>query len=268
MPRNAKRSGAPACAPATSDLPAMDLRDRVVLVTGVKRVGSTVAEALARRGMDVALSYNSSAREAEEAAKAIRAAGRRALVLQADLSRPDDCQRLVDTAARELGRLDALVNMASIYRSVPFDDLDLAAWRAALDVDLQASFLCARAAVPHLRQQGGGRIVNFADWVAASRRPRYTGYLAYYIAKAGVIALTEALALELAADQILVNAVAPGPVLAPGEMTAAERQAVEAATPVGRWGGAAEVALAVAYLLETDFVTGETIRVDGGRHVK
>lgn len=246
----------------------MDLRDRVVLVTGVKRVGSTVAIALAKRGMDVALSYNSSAREANAAADAVRAEGRRAVALQANLTQPDECARLVDTAARELGRLDALVNMASVYRSVPFDDLDVDAWRAALDVDLQASFLCSRAAVPHMRRQGGGRIVNFADWVAASHRPRYKGYLAYYVAKSGVIALTEALALELAADQILVNAVAPGPVLPPDEMTAEERSAVEAATPVGRWGGADEVALAVAYLLETDFVTGETLRVDGGRHVR
>jgi NAD(P)-dependent dehydrogenase (short-subunit alcohol dehydrogenase family) len=118
-----------------------------------------------------------------------------------------------------------------------------------------------------MRRTGGGRIINFSDWVAASGRPKYQGYLAYYVAKAGVKALTEALALELAGDQILVNAIAPGPVLAPGDLTAAQSQAVEAATPLGCWGGAEEVAKTVLALIDSDFITGETIRVDGGRHI-
>ena len=137
-----------------------------------------------------------------------------------------------------------------------------------MDVDLRAAFLCAHAAVPHMRRQGGGRIVNFADWIAASGRPRYPGFLPYYVAKAGVIALTEALALELAGDAILVNAVAPGPIVAPPGTTDDELKAVEAATPLGRWGGAEAIVRAVLFLIETDFVTGETIRVDGGRHLK
>jgi NAD(P)-dependent dehydrogenase (short-subunit alcohol dehydrogenase family) len=110
--------------------------------------------------------------------------------------------------------------------------------------------------------------VNFADWVAASGRPRYTGFLPYYVAKAGVIALTEVLALELAADQILVNAIAPGPILPPPGTTDEELRSVEAATPLGRWGGEEAIVRGVVFLLETDFVTGETIRVDGGRHVR
>ena len=125
----------------------------------------------------------------------------------------------------------------------------------------------SRAAVPLMRRHGGGRIINFTDWVAASGRPRYKGYVAYYVAKAGVKALTEALALELAADQILVNAIAPGPILAPPGTTAEESAAVERATPLGRWGGPDEIAKAVLALIDTDFITGETIRVDGGRHL-
>src|SRR5690606_7039452 len=115
-------------------------------------------------------------------------------------------------------------------------------WDEQLAVDLRASFLCARAAVPHLRAAGGGRIVNLADWLPASGRPRYPGYLPYYVAKAGVVALTEALALELAADQILVNAIAPGPIVAPPSFDATEREAVGRATPLGRWGGELEIA--------------------------
>jgi NAD(P)-dependent dehydrogenase (short-subunit alcohol dehydrogenase family) len=118
-----------------------------------------------------------------------------------------------------------------------------------------------------MRRHGGGRIVNFSDWVAASARPRYKGYLAYYVAKAGVRALTEALALELASDGILVNAVAPGPILAPPGTTEDESEAVARATPLGRWGGPGEIVKAVLALVDTDFITGETIRVDGGRHL-
>ena len=246
----------------------MTLTNRAVLITGGKRIGAVVAIELARQGMDVALSFNRSRAEAEQAAEAIRAAGRRAAIVQADLSRGTDCRRLVDEAAAVLGRLDALINMASVYSAVPLDQTDEAVWDAVVNIDLRAAFLCSRAAVPHLRAAGGGRIINFSDWVAASGRPRYPGYLPYYVAKRGVIGLTEALALELAADGILVNAIAPGPIVAPPGTTDEEFKAVDASTPLGRWGGETEIAAAVLFLLETGFVTGETIRVDGGRHVR
>jgi NAD(P)-dependent dehydrogenase (short-subunit alcohol dehydrogenase family) len=119
-----------------------------------------------------------------------------------------------------------------------------------------------------MRRAGGGRIINIADWLAASRRPRYKGYLTYYVAKSAVIGLTEALALELAQDGILVNAVAPGPILAPEGITAEESESVEKATPLGRWGGSNEIAKAVLALVDADFITGETVRVDGGRHLR
>jgi NAD(P)-dependent dehydrogenase (short-subunit alcohol dehydrogenase family) len=246
----------------------MDLERKAALITGGKRIGGEVAQALARRGMDIALAYNRSSAEADATAGAIRAMGRRAEVIRADLSRAAECTALVEGAAAALGRLDVLVNMASVYSSTPLDNLTEAHWDAALDVDLKAAFLCARAAVPYLRSAGGGRIINFTDWVAASGRPRYMGYLPYYVAKRAVIGLTEALALELAADQILVNAIAPGPILAPENTTDEELKSVEAATPLGRWGGAQEITAAVLFLLDSGFVTGEIIRVDGGRHVK
>lgn len=245
----------------------MELTGRAALITGGKRIGAAVAVDLAVQGVDVALSYRRSRAEAEEAAAAIETTGRRAILLQADLSRGAECQELVDRAAASLGRLDILINMASVYKSVPLGEIDEALWDSVVDVDLKASYLCARAAVPHMRRQGGGRIINFADWIAASGRPRYKGFLPYYVAKKGVIGLTEALALELAADQILVNAIAPGPVVAPAGTADDEVTAVEAATPLGRWGGAAEIAIAVRFFLTSGFVTGETLRVDGGRHV-
>jgi NAD(P)-dependent dehydrogenase (short-subunit alcohol dehydrogenase family) len=189
-------------------------------------------------------------------------------VLQGDLRDQGACERVVDHTAETLGRVDVLVNLASVYRSRPFDELTADDWDASMEVDLRASWLCARAAVPHMRRVRGGRIINFSDWVARSGRPRYPGYLTYYVAKAGVIALTEALSLELAPDQILVNAIAPGPIVAPEGMSAAESAAVERATPLGRWGGEHEIAKAVLAIVDSDFITGETIRVDGGRHVR
>jgi NAD(P)-dependent dehydrogenase (short-subunit alcohol dehydrogenase family) len=246
----------------------MTLTGKVALITGAKRIGLVVAEELADRGADVAVCYARSRDEAQQAVTRIRAKGRRGIALQADLANADNCRTVVDAAATELGRLDVLVNMASVYRAKPFTDLTAEDWNASADVDLRAAFLCAHAAGPHMRAQGGGRIINFSDWLARSGRPRYREYMPYYVAKAGVIALTEALALELAADRILVNAVAPGPIVAPPSLTDAEFKAVEDATPLGKWGGEIEIAKTVIALIESDFITGETVRVDGGRHLR
>jgi len=230
-------------------------------------VGSVVARELAARGADLVLSYNRSRDEAVRTAEAVRAHGRRAVIKAADVTRAAECNELVAHAVETLGRLDVLINMASVYVSKPFEALTERDWTDSLAVDLTAAYLCARAAVPHMRAAGGGRIINFSDWTACSRRPRYRGYLPYYVAKSAVIALTEVLALEVADAGIFVNAIAPGPIVAPPDLDDEERQAVENATPLGRWGGELEIATAVVALIETDFITGETIRVDGGRHL-
>jgi len=246
----------------------VDLVGKVALITGGRRIGAVVAAEFARRGADIALAYRGSKAEAESTVEMVRGLGRRAAALQADLGQPEACRRLVTDTVAALGRLDVLVNMASLYRSTAIDDLTLEDWDSQMAVDLRAAWLCSQAAIPHMRRAGGGRIINFSDWVARSGRPRYKGYLPYYVAKAGIIGLTEALALELASDQILVNAIAPGPIVAPAGLSQDEVRAVEQGTPLGRWGGEIEIAKAAAALVEGDFVTGETIRVDGGRHLR
>jgi NAD(P)-dependent dehydrogenase (short-subunit alcohol dehydrogenase family) len=245
----------------------VELTSRAALVTGTRRIGAVVATELARAGADVALVYRKSRTEADETAAAVRALGRRTVVLHADLREPDACERVVEETVDAFGRLDVLVTLASLYRRRPIDEITLEDWDEQMQVDLRSAWLCARAAVPHMRRLRGGRIVTVSDWVAKSGRPRYAGYLTYYVAKAGVIALTEALALECAADQILVNCVAPGPIVAPEDVSDADFAAVERATPIGHWGGEQEIAKAVLALVESDFMTGETIRVDGGRHL-
>ena len=246
----------------------MDPANKVALITGGKRIGAVVAETLAKAGVDIALVYNRSLSEAAETEAAVKALGRRAVIVQADVTSDDACANAVASTLGELGRLDILINMASLYAAKPFEQLTAQDWDRQLAVDLRAAFLFSHAAAPAMKQAGGGRIINFSDWVAASARPRYPGYVPYYVAKAGVKALTEALALELAADQILVNAIAPGPILAPPEMSQEESDAVVKSTPLGRWGGEEEIAKTVMFLVNSDFVTGETIRVDGGRHVR
>ena len=246
----------------------MELAGKGALITAGTRIGAAVAVEIARRGADVALVYRRSREEAERTAGEVRALGRACTVLQADLRETEASGRVVDDAANALGRLDVLVNAAAVYTPRRFEDLTLEDWNAVMDVDLRAAWLCARAAIPHMQRQGGGRIVNFSDWISRSGRPRYREFLPYYVAKSAVIALTEALALELAGDQILVNAVAPGAILPPPGAADSWVASVERITPVGRWGGAHEIAKTVLWLIETDYMTGEVVRVDGGRHLR
>lgn len=246
----------------------MELSGKVVLITGGTRMGATLALACAKQGADIALSYSLSGAVIADVARTVVATGRRSRAFHADLRDPADCQSLVDGAAAWGGRLDVLVCLASVYQRVGIDALTPDAWRAQLAVDLDASFHCARAAAMVMQRQGAGHIVLCSDWVAASGRARYTGYLPYYVAKAGVVALTEALALELAPDRIQVNAIAPGPILPAAGSTPEMQAAVLEATPLGRWGGPEVVTQAVMGLLEQDWVTGQVLRVDGGRHLR
>jgi NAD(P)-dependent dehydrogenase (short-subunit alcohol dehydrogenase family) len=243
------------------------LSDRVVLITGGARMGASLAQACAERGAHVALSYSRSLSAIAGAVDTVTAAGRRGRAFAADLRQPDACRTLVDDVLDWAGRLDVLVCLASTYDRVPLGDVTPDLWRQQLAVDLDASFHCARAAAAHMRTRGSGHIILCSDWVAASGRPRYTGYVPYYVAKAGVVALTEALALELAEAGVQVNAIAPGPILPAAGSTAEMQQAVIAATPLGHWGGPEVVTDTVIGLLAQDWVTGQVVRVDGGRHL-
>jgi NAD(P)-dependent dehydrogenase (short-subunit alcohol dehydrogenase family) len=243
----------------------MDPKGKVALLTGGARIGQVVAHSLAARGCDLALVYRGSREAAEASAKAAISAGVRAITIRADATAEDQIAEAVKETHRMLGHIDILLNMASVYLHTPTPNE--ADWSDSIDAIARSVFLFSTYVAPIMKQGGsGGRIINFADWLPASGRPRYRGYVPYYASKAAVVALTESLALEWA-PEVLVNAIAPGPVLAPPDLTPDENAEVINATPLRRWGGAAEIAKAVLFLVDSDFVTGECLRVDGGRHL-
>ena len=242
----------------------MDPEGKVAIITGGARIGQSVADALARRGCALAIIYRGSHAAAETTVAAAKAAGINAIAIQADARHADQVEAAVRETVKSLGRLDILINMASTYLKTP--NPNEAEWTDAIDSNAKSVFLFSTHAARVMKERGAGRIINISDWLPISGRPRYKGYVPYYTSKAAVAALTESLALELA-PEILVNAIAPGPILAPPDFTAEETSRVIEATPLRRWGGGEEIARAALFLVETEFVTGECIRVDGGRHL-
>ncbi len=241
----------------------MELKDRIVLVTGgAKRVGRSIALALAKRGAHVVITYRSSQSEAEQVTQEILSMGRKTLAIKADAMRAADVTAAVQQVIKTFGRLDVLVNNAAAFPKTPWAALNEKVWDETLDANLKGPFLFAKAAGDQMKAQRSGKIINLADW--AGERP-YKNYLPYCVSKAGVIALTKALALELAPD-VQVNAVAPGPVLLPEDIDEHEQKGVIAATPLRRIGSPEDVASAVIFLVEgSDFITGAVLPVDGGR---
>jgi NAD(P)-dependent dehydrogenase (short-subunit alcohol dehydrogenase family) len=235
------------------------------LVTGAaKRVGRSIALELARRGANLLVHHNTSATEARSVVDEVRALGREGETLQADLGDAGSVRALAAAALARAGRVDVLVNSASNYLRVAFDALDEDVWDRSLDVNLKAPYLLAVVLGRAMRQNGSGNIVNLVDW--AAERP-YRSYLPYCVSKAGLVCLTKALARELA-PSVRVNAIAPGPVLLPEDMSAEETAAVVRATPLGRIGRPEDVAACVAFVVaDAPFSTGAVFHVDGGRAI-
>ena len=240
----------------------MRLEGAAALVTGAgRRIGQAIAIGLAESGCDVAVHYHGSSQGADETAKAVRKAGRRAELVQADLSDAAAARGLADQAVRALKRLDVLVNSAAIMVRQAVDTVTPESWDATLDLNLRAGFFVSQGAIPHLRRTKG-KIVNIADLAGLEPWPNY---IPHSISKAGVVMLTKALARALAPD-IAVNAIAPGAVLLPDDWDQQSREHIRATTPLERIGSPDDVVAAVRFLLAgTDYVTGTILVVDGGR---
>jgi len=242
----------------------MDLNGKVALVTGgAVRVGKAIALALAQADADVAINYHSSADAAVTTIAEIEALGRRGIAIRADVAQGAQVQALVDEVTGRLGRLDVLVNSASLWRKTPWAELDEGAWDQLVDIALKGPFLCARAAAPHLTRHGDGAIINIVDLSAFIP---FSGYMPHSAAKAGLVNLTYSLAMELA-PAVRVNAIAPGPVLPPPDYTEKQMEAAARRTLIGRWGAAEDVADAVVFLARAPYITGVVLPVDGGERL-
>jgi pteridine reductase len=242
----------------------MKLDGATALVTGGgKRVGRAIVLGLAQRDVRVVVHYHGSAAGAADVVAEIERGGGKAYAIQADLRDPRAAEQLVHASAERLGGLDILVNSAAIMLRTPLEQVTPAQWDEMFAINLRAPFFTSRAAAAVMAERGGV-IVNIADLAGLEAWP---AYVPHGITKAGVIQMTRALAKTLA-PRIRVNAVAPGTVLLPESWSAEDAARLVRTTPLQRLGEPTDVAHAVVYLLEADYVTGDVLVVDGGRHVR
>jgi pteridine reductase len=242
----------------------MQLSGRTALVTGAgHRVGRAIAVALGAQKMRVAVHYNSTADGAKETLRAIEKAGGSGETFGADLTRPEQLTGLVESVVKRFGGLDVLVNSAAVMLRTPLGETDASQWDDIMALNLRAPFLLSQAAAPHLRR-ANGVIVNIADLAAFETWP---DYLVHGLSKSGVVYLTRALARVLA-PEIRVGAVAPGTVLLPEGWSEADAERLRGTTPLQRNGSPDDVSNAVLFILGADYFTGDTIIVDGGRHIR
>lgn len=242
---------------------------KVAFVTGsgAKRVGNSIARALAARGYAIVVHANRSVEEAHETAREVAAQGTATLVVLGDLSDEATVERIVGEIMARFGRIDVLVNSAAIWKPKPLEEVRAADVREHFEVNALSTFLCCqKVGLIMVRQPEGGVIVNVGDW--ATERP-YLNYSAYFPSKGAIPTATRMFAVELAArnPKVRVNAVLPGPVMLPPELTEDERRQAVAGTLVKREGSPTNVAQAVAALVENEFITGVCLPVDGGRTI-
>jgi pteridine reductase len=222
-----------------------------------------MAKALADRGMTLAIHYHASAEGANQLRQEILRAGGKAACFAADLTDVGAAQTLPQRVTNQLGQLDVLVNSAAVIHRLRFDETTPEQWNAIIDMNLRSVFFCTQGAAPALRA-AGGKVVNLADLSGLQPWP---GFAAHSVSKAGVIMLTKVLAHSLA-PQVTVNAIAPGAVLVPEDYDTDERDRLVRSTPLRRLGSPSDAVSALLYLLEGgDFLTGEILVVDGGRHL-
>lgn len=242
----------------------MEIQGKVALVTGgAVRVGKAITLMLAHAGAHVVINYHSSAGPAQATAAEVQSLGVDALALQCDVADWQAVRGMAQQVSDRFGGVDILVNGASYFGKIKVPTDDIAMWNKVTRTSIDGAFYVSNALVPAMLARSGGTIVNILDLAAWNPWP---GFTAHAVGKAGMAALTHQLALELA-PAIRVNAVAPGLVLPAEHLSENQNAALAARTLLGRWGSPEDVAGAVRYLIEADFVTGTTLYVDGGEHI-
>jgi NAD(P)-dependent dehydrogenase (short-subunit alcohol dehydrogenase family) len=239
----------------------MEIKNKTAIITGgARRVGKAITLALAHAGANVVINYNTSRDEAEQTLNEVRAFGVKAIAVQADIGQFDQVRVLANAAIEQFGAVDILVNGAAPFEQTPMPTNDLADWHRITNILIHGTMYLANSVAPQMIKRGSGVIINIVDLYAWHPRKNFA---AHSVGKAGMLQLTRQLALEYAPN-VRVNAVAPGPVLPPPEFTP-ERIALTAArTLLNRWGTPQDVADAVLFLVRADFITAQTIVVDGG----
>ncbi len=242
----------------------MNLSGKAAMVSGAaKRIGREVALTLARAGCDVIVHYATSAQDAASLAAEIAAMGRRTLVLQARLDRPADLRRLEAAAQKKFGRVDVLVNNASAFFPLELGNITPKAMQHLIAVNTTAPLLLAQAILPGMKRRRCGKIINLLD--ISVERP-WPSYMAYCASKAALWSLTQSLAIA-AAPHVQVNGICPGAILWHTGLNKADIRRQTARIPAKRRGEPQDIAAAVVYLCQTDYVTGQKLVVDGGRSV-
>ena len=244
----------------------MDLQGSVAIVTGAaKRVGKSIALALAKKGVSIVLHYNRSEEEAMQTARLIEAEGVRTFCLKADLAKVSEVERFVAEAQAKAGKIDILINSASQFKETVFDTISEVDWDSHLDTNLKGSFFLSKLVSQSMLLQRKGKIVNIID--AHISRP-YLHYLPYLVSKTGLVGLTYCLARELA-PYIQVNAIAPGPVLMQPDWGPDVVREITNSVPLQRIGSPEDIAKGVLFCVEgSDFMTGAIIPIDGGQRLK
>ncbi len=240
----------------------MDLKNKVALLTGgARRIGRAIAMDLAAHGTSIAVHYRTSQSEADAVVAEISSKGGKAQTFHADLEHVAEIERMVAKVLDTFGRIDILINSASIFAPIPLTEITERDWDANLDTNLKAPFFLSKFAAAAMRKQGTGKIINLGDW--AGIRP-YKDYLPYSVSKSGLIGLTKALAKELA-PEVQVNCIALGMVMPPEDYSKEEVERLVKRTLTKKMGTPEDVARAVIFFCETDFATGTILPLEGGR---
>ena len=240
----------------------MEIHGKTAFITGsAKRIGRSIALALAADGMNLILHYGRSSREAKETQKAAERLGVRASLVQADLEKFSDVNQMIRQVLRMKCKIHVLINNASIFYKTPLEKVREKDWDRAFDINLKAPFFLSQAMGLAMVRQKEGKIINLLDWTAY--RPSAM-YLPYCASKAGLLAVTQGLA-KILAPHVQVNGIAPGPILPAADSTREDIRKVTQRTPLKRFGDPSDIVEAVRFLLKsTDFVTGAVLPVDGG----
>ncbi|MBX4186689.1 MAG: SDR family oxidoreductase [Candidatus Doudnabacteria bacterium] len=231
----------------------MELNGKVVILTGAARIGADVGKKLVEKGVKLAVTYFNNQPDLGDV-----------LYVKADLTKPEDVARVVAETKKRYGQIDALVHMAANYKRTPWEKISDETMQESMWAILRSAVLMSKAVGDELLKNSQGKIILFSDWSVLNQP--YKDYLPYNVAKSAVVGLTKSLAKELA-PKIAVNAIAPGPILMPPDLSDEENAEVLKNTPLERWGGEEEITKAVLYLLDSDFVTGQVLYVDGGRSI-